>query len=539
MQDIVRVTPGQVTASPEAQEVALSPRLVHEATRRLCWVSLLAAITTVFTFVLQRILQPEVVPVQQDPVNSLALLANVLFAAGLIALQHYRVVPGLTILRLGMLFEIVVAFSIATLETSLPFDPNAFVRGGSNLSLWIIIVGFLVPNRPVVSLSVALLAASMWPLAYAMNVSRLDLPLLPINRLLAWMLMPYSAALWAYFLAKRVQGMEVAAQKAQDLGSYHLESLIGRGGMGEVWRARHKMLAREAAIKIIRPELMQDASARQADVAVRRFEREARVTADLQSPHTVYLYDFGTSRDGHFYFVMELLDGISLQKLVQTFGPQPGSRVIQLLRQVCLSLEEAHARGLVHRDLKPSNIMACKVALQHDFVKVLDFGLVKPTQAEEFTHLTVEGVSAGTPGYIAPEIAMGEERIDGRADLYTLGCVAYYLLTGTLVFTETSPTAMAVAHVQKPPVPPSERTELPISADLEAVVLQCLAKKAADRPAGARALIRMLDACVDAKQWCTDDADSWWRTHLPPSSSHRTPALEAEPQMQPSPVLVR
>ena len=130
------------------------------------------------------------------------------------------------------------------------------------------------------------------------------------------------------------------------------------------------------------------------------------MTADLQSPHTVYLYDFGTSRDGHFYFVMELLDGVSLQKLVQTFGPQPGSRVIAILRQVCLSLEEAHAHGMVHRDLKPSNVMLCKVALQHDFVKVLDFGLVKPTQAEEFTHLTVEGVSAGTPGYIAPEIAI-------------------------------------------------------------------------------------------------------------------------------------
>ncbi len=309
--------------------------------------------------------------------------------------------------------------------------------------------------------------------------------------------------------------------------------------MGEVWRARHKMLAREAAIKIIRPELVQDASARQADVAVRRFEREARVTADLQSPHTVYLYDFGTSREGHFYFVMELLDGVSLQKLVQTFGPQPGSRVIHLLRQVCLSLEEAHARGMVHRDLKPSNIMACKVALQHDFVKVLDFGLVKPTQAEEVTNLTVEGVSAGTPGYIAPEIAMGEERIDGRADLYTLGCVAYYLLTGTLVFTETSPTAMAVAHVQKPPPRPSERTELPIAPDLERVVLQCLAKKPEDRPASARALIRLLDACVDARQWCGEDADAWWRTHLPPSSSHRTPAFETDHQPQPSPVLVR
>ncbi|AMY10555.1 Serine/threonine-protein kinase PknB [Luteitalea pratensis] len=540
MQDIVRATtPGQMTAGPEEHDVTMSPRLVSQATRRLCWVSLLAATTTVFSFVLQRVLQPEVVPVQQDPVNSLALLANVLFAAGLIAAQRYRVVPPATILQLGMLFEVVVAFSISTLETSLPFDPGAFVRGGSNLAVWIIIVGFLVPTRPIVTLSVALLAASMWPFAYFMNMARLDLPPLPLNRLIVWVTMPYLAALWAYFIAKRVQGMEFAAQKAQDLGSYHLESLIGRGGMGEVWRARHKMLAREAAIKIIRPELVQGASARQADVAVRRFEREARVTADLQSPHTVYLYDFGTSREGHFYFVMELLDGVSLQKLVQTFGPQPGSRVIHLLRQVCLSLEEAHASGLVHRDLKPSNIMACKVALQHDFVKVLDFGLVKPTQAEEFTHLTVEGVSAGTPGYIAPEIAMGEERIDGRADIYTLGCVAYFLLTGTLVFTETSPTAMAVAHVQKAPAPPSERTELPVSPDLEKVVLQCLAKKAADRPASARALIRLLDACVDAKQWCSEDADAWWRTHLPPSSSHRTPALEPDALLQPSPVLVR
>lgn len=539
MQDIVRASPGQVTASPEEHDTGLSPRLVSQASRRLCWVSLLAAITTVLAFVLQRVLQPEVVPVQQDPVNSLALLANVLFAAGLIAFQHYRVVPPLTILRLGMVFEVVVAFSIATLETSLPFDPDAFVRGGSNLAVWIIIVGFLVPNRPIVTLSVALVAATMWPLAYFLNVARLDLPTLPLNRMLAWMLMPYSAALWAYFIGRRMHGMEVAAQKAQDLGSYHLESLIGRGGMGEVWRARHKMLAREAAIKIIRPELMQDASARQADVAVRRFEREARVTADLQSPHTVYLYDFGTSREGHFYFVMELLDGVSLQKLVETFGPQPGSRVIHLLRQVCLSLEEAHARGMVHRDLKPSNIMACKVALQHDFVKVLDFGLVKPTQAEDLTHLTVEGVSAGTPGYIAPEIAMGEERIDGRADLYTLGCVAYFLLTGSLVFNETSATAMAVAHVQKVPPPPSGRTELPIAPDLERVVLQCLAKKPEDRPASARALIRMLDACAEANQWCTEDADSWWRTHLPPSSSHRSHAYEADSELQPSPVLVR
>lgn len=538
MQDIIRATPGEVTATVEdASGSSLPPRLVNQASRRLCWISLLAALTTVATFIIQRLLQPEFIPAQQDPVNALAMLANILGAAGLIAAQHYRVVPPATILQFGMVFELIVAFSIATFETSMPFDPNAVVRGASTLAAWILIVGFLVPNRPIVTLTVALLAATMWPVAYFINIARLDLTPLPWNRLVAWTFTSYLAALWAFFIARRMQGMEVAAQKAQELGSYHLESLIGRGGMGEVWKARHKMLAREAAIKIIRPELMQGASARQADVAMRRFEREARVTADLQSPHTVYLYDFGTSRDGHFYFVMELLDGVSLQKLVQTFGPQPPSRVIHILRQVCLSLEEAHARGMVHRDLKPSNVMVCKVALEHDFAKVLDFGLVKPTTAEDLTHLTVDGVSAGTPGYIAPEIAMGEERIDARADLYTLGCVAYFLLTGTLVFTETSPTAMAVAHVQKPPVPPSERTELPIPADLEAVVLQCLAKRPAGRPAGARALIRLLDACQDAGRWTDADADAWWATHLPPTSSHRAPATDRE--SQPSPVLVR
>jgi serine/threonine-protein kinase len=307
--------------------------------------------------------------------------------------------------------------------------------------------------------------------------------------------------------------------------------------MGEVWKARHKMLARDAAIKIVRPELVDGLSARQSDIAIRRFEREARVTASLQSPHTVYLYDFGTSRDGSFYFVMELLDGISLQSLVQTFGPQPPSRVNHVLRQECLSLEEAHARGLVHRDLKPSNIMSCQVALQYDFVKVLDFGLVKPTSVEEYTSLTLDGVSAGTPGYIAPEIAMGEPRIDARADLYTLGCVAYYLLTGSLVFNEASPTAMAVAHVQKAPEPPSARTELPVPADLERVVLQCLAKRPDGRPASARALINLLDRCNDADEWSAADAETWWQTHLPPSSSYRLATLE--PTVAPSPVEVR
>ncbi len=538
MPDVRVNTPGErPTGQQPGSPFRLPPKLLNQASRRLCWLSLLVAVTTVVMFMVQRVIQPEFAGLHEDPLNGLAVLAVVLSAAGLMALQHYRLVPPSTLLMFGMAFEVMVAFCIAFPETSLPFDANEPVRGASKIALWIILVGMLIPNRPGLTLLTALLAASMWPLAYAINLDRLAADPLPWNRLVAWNFLNYLAAVLTFFIGKRVHGMEIAAQKAVDLGSYQLEALIGRGGMGEVWKARHKMLARDAAIKIVRPELANGMSARQSDIAIRRFEREARVTASLQSPHTVYLYDFGTSRDGSFYFVMELLDGISLQSLVQTFGPQPPSRVIYLLRQVCRSLAEAHARGLVHRDLKPSNIMACEVALQYDFVKVLDFGLVKPTTVEEYTSLTLDGVSAGTPGYIAPEIAMGEQRIDQRADIYTLGCVAYYLLTGSLVFNELSPTAMAVAHVQKMPDPPSTRTELPVPADLERVVLQCLAKRPEDRPSSAAHLVQLLDACRDAGEWTESDAEVWWQTHLPPSSTFRRATLE--PTAAPSPVEVR
>jgi eukaryotic-like serine/threonine-protein kinase len=537
MQEAVRMNTPVETLQAASSPFQLPPKLLNQASRRLCWLSLLVAVTTVLIFLVQRLIQPEAAALHADPLNGLTVLALVLGAAGLMSLHHYRLVSPGTLLLFGMAFEVLVAFCIAFPETSMPFHPDEPVRGASKVALWIVIVGILVPNRPGLTLLTALAAASMWPLAYAINVTRLDLVPLPANRLAAWMFINYLAAAWAYFIGRRMHGMEIAAQKALDLGSYQLEALIGRGGMGEVWRARHKMLARDAAIKIVRPDLVNGRATRQSDIAIRRFEREARVTASLQSPHTVFLYDFGTSRDGSFYFVMELLDGISLQKLVQTFGPQPPSRVIHLLRQVCLSLEEAHHRGLVHRDLKPSNVMVCQVALDYDVAKVLDFGLVKPVTLGDVTNLTLDGVSAGTPGYIAPEIAMGEIRIDARADIYTLGCVAYYLLTGTLVFNEVSPTAMAVAHVQKTPDPPSTRTELPVPADLERVVLACLAKQPGDRPASARALIQALDACRDAGEWTSADAEAWWQMHLPPSSSYRRATIDAP--AAPSPVVAR
>jgi serine/threonine-protein kinase len=266
-------------------------------------------------------------------------------------------------------------------------------------------------------------------------------------------------------------------------------------------------------------------TAAQKDQWIRRFHREANTIAALQSPNTIYLYDFGVANDGQFYYVMELLDGISLDTLVKSFGPQPATRVRHILKQICESLEEAHRRNLVHRDLKPSNVMLCKVALSHDFIKVLDFGLAKCAACEEVSQITVENVAAGTPGYMAPEVALGADVVDGRADLYALGCVAYYLLTGELVFSESNPMSMVVKHVQTPPVPPSARTELPIPDDLERIVMACLEKDPAARPQSARHVAAALDAC-ELAGWTEDQAAEWWDRHLPASSSLRTTAAD-------------
>jgi serine/threonine-protein kinase len=254
---------------------------------------------------------------------------------------------------------------------------------------------------------------------------------------------------------------------------------------------------------------------RSAGLAVARFRREAEAAANLRSPHTVELYDFGMTEDGTLYFVMELLQGMDLESLVRKEGPLPQKRVIHILRQVCESLEEAHASGLIHRDIKPANIHVGRVGLRHDFVKVLDFGLVKsvvPTGSED-SMATAAGLTPGTPAYMAPEMALGEE-VDGRADLYALGCVAYYLLTGQLIFDATSGFQMIAKHIHDTPVPPSQRTELDIAPALDAVVIACLAKRPDDRPRSAAEVDRLL-AEIEIEPWSEEEATRWWRTHQP------------------------
>jgi eukaryotic-like serine/threonine-protein kinase len=310
----------------------------------------------------------------------------------------------------------------------------------------------------------------------------------------------------------------------QELGCYHLEEKLDHGGMGEIWRARHRMLARPVAVKLIRPELLGVKTPVEAASLVARFQREAEATSALHSSHTISLHDFGVTPEGAFYYVMELLDGLDLETLVRRYGPVPPERAIHILIQACDSLAEAHATGLIHRDVKPSNILTCHWGLKWDFVKVLDFGLVKTAWAMgNDDHLTSEGTITGTPAYMAPEAALGGVPIDARVDLYGLGCVAYWLLTGERVFVGRTPVEVLLHHVKTPPLPPSERSGREIPDALEQVVLSCLAKDPDDRPQSAEWLASLLAACVTAEAWTPDRARAWWEDNRPASEA-RTPA---------------
>jgi eukaryotic-like serine/threonine-protein kinase len=280
------------------------------------------------------------------------------------------------------------------------------------------------------------------------------------------------------------------------------------------------MLARPAAIKLIKSEVCSMSDSR-AGTLHRRFEREVQATSALRSPHTVAVYDYGTTAEGCFYYVMELLDGFDLETLVQRFGPQQPERVISFLQQACDSLGEAHGTGLIHRDIKPKNLFVSRLGLNYDFVKVLDFGLVKSTATPESyqSQLTLEGTTTGTPAYMSPEMALGDKNLDARSDLYSLGCVAYWLLTGQLVFEGNTPTAVLLGHIQSKPVPPSQRTEIAVPEDLERVILSCLAKDPAERPQSAQELARLLESCALNCDWTRGDAERWWRTHVPALSA--------------------
>jgi len=321
-----------------------------------------------------------------------------------------------------------------------------------------------------------------------------------------------SGTLWARRAARRRRRPRVGL----DLGGYHVGALLGCGGMGEVYRATHRLLQRPVAIKVVRPETLIGVQDDEVFLTLRRFQREARVTAALRSQHVVELYDFGMAGDGTLYIVMELLTGLDLERLVDRFGPLPPERACHFLQQALAALEEMHRLGLVHRDVKPANLHVSRDSPNPDFLKITDLGLVKPPHGATAEHriLHAKGRILGTPAYLAPETAQGEPG-DTRTDIYSLGCVAYWLLTGRTVFEANSVQEMVWHHVQDEPAPPSRRTETPVPRVLEQLIMACLEKDPRNRPQSVHVLSHRLSECALPRAWTSEHATWWWRMHVP------------------------
>jgi len=523
---VLRARRKSATATvPTDQQVA--SHLVVQAARRLEIVSTVALIAVLLLWLLVNFLEGELANEFASPLQWAPPIAALASSAAMLLIARSGWWPSATLIRIGLVYEVVMSLSVTCGAYLVAFqglnasDLTNDRVGFNGVVPWTMFFTVLVPARPREALVALVVSNAFVPLLYLQQVHVGAAPALSAGDFIPIFVLPYVANIvLSYVAACVVHGLGVEVRRAHDLGSYRLEVLLGRGGMGEVWRASHRMLARPAAIKLIR----RDTLARDpvmAATAVDRFEREAQVIASLQSPHTVALYDFGVTDDGSLFYVMELLEGVNLETLVRTFGPLPPERVVHLLRQACSSLAEAHHRGLVHRDIKPANIYLCQRGMEYDVVKVLDFGIVKKVVTDDggpaARELTRANDIAGTPDYMAPEIATGAGSVDGRTDIYALGCVAFWLLTGRPVFEEKTPMAAIIAHAHKQPIPPSTATELEVPAALDRIVLDCLAKDPGARPATADALSTRLAAISFARPWTEQSAAHWWDSYRPSS----------------------
>ena len=509
--------PGTLTGSSLSASGVLPEDLSAEATRRLVILMLIAA--GVYALYLLLYLGPFADSGQ--PVQRWVSAAQIVLSLGLAwHLSRGRCV-GTSVVRFGILYEVLLADSVAFVEyaTISKYDYTIPVDTVSWTCVIIILFPMLLPMRQAQALAASLAAASSNIVALSVNILWCDLQLDALV-IVSLLIPPYVCAFVAVVPARVLHRLGKAVRQARRLGAYELVERLGAGGMGEVWRAEHHFLARPAAVKLIRPEVLGARDDATRAVMMERFEREAQATASLESPHTVGLFDFGVSADGTLYYVMEYLAGLDLKTLVERFGPLPPGRVVHLLVQACDSLAEAHAAGLVHRDIKPANLVVGRRGRHLDWLRVLDFGLVKrhaegPLAPRQDHTLTQDGALTGTPAYLSPEAVTGSMDVGPSADLYALGCVAFWLLTGRLVFDEATPMQVAVAHATRPAPAPSEVAEEAVPEALDQLVLSCLAKDPSDRPASAAALQDALAACEGVQPWTRADGEAWWKRHAP------------------------
>jgi serine/threonine-protein kinase len=435
------------------------------------------------------------------------LASRAAFERGALRTVEYVLFLGLTILLVCT--QYFVGLDLARRGPSYVPMILAFVKDGViQMMAMMMIYGMLIPNRPAVA---ARIVAAMFalPVALVLLVSQNSELAVALARLgkaeqagsnILFLAVGAALAVYGSFL---VNGLRVQLHKARKFGQYQLVSKLGEGGMGEVYLAEHQLLKRPCALKLIRQE------AGTNPLALARFEREVQSAARLAHPNSIEIYDYGHSEDGTFYYVMEYLQGLSLSDLVRQAGPLPPGRVIYLFRQACAGLAEAHDLGLVHRDLKPANLFVAVRGGESDVAKVLDFGLVKLTKDPGAKALTTDMTVSGTPQYMAPEQALADRSLDARADIYALGAMMYFALTGKPPFTGGSAMAIMIAQARDAVVPPSQ-VQPGVPEDLEQVVLHCLAKSPGDRFPSVRTLSAALAACASVTQWGPNRADAWW-----------------------------
>jgi len=469
--------------------------------------------------------QPSVHPGRADLVPLIGTVVGAALALALILATRSPRIRNTTVLNLGLVFEVVVCLIISVSNPLSQYRQTGVFPNMTWVTPVIILFPLIIPCPPRRMLLTSGLAALTVPLGLFILRTIGGVPVTPAI-FVSCSHSPIFATVFAYLASRVIYGLTQEIAAARRMGSYVLSEKLGSGGMGEVWRAEHTLLARPAAVKLIRPDLLGGTNPDDITQARQRFEREAQATAAMRSPHTIEVFDFGFS-EGTCYYVMELLEGIDLDKLVREFGPLPAERVVHVLKQVCDSLGEAHEQGLIHRDIKPANIHVCRYGRKLDFVKVLDFGLVKHRSRSRDTSEGLTGLNTapGTPAFMSPEQILADRPLDGSADLYALGCVAYWLLTGTPVFGGSGVMEVLTQHLRDVPTPPSQRTELPIPPGLDDVVLACLEKDPARRPQSADALLARLDAC-GVGPWPVEAARAWWDRHRP--EAHPSPAAVEE-----------
>ncbi len=503
--DVARVLPSGTT-DVEPARAFLQDRIGLWA----FWVFVLSFgfyLTNLVTAPFIRAVPPRVVDMMREPGSLDHLAASLVFGGTWVLTRRVRLsMPALRVLDLGALLVGCTLFALMgayLMRLQFTAGLNTAIGAYSGLlacANTVLARAIAVPSTPRRTLIGSI--AAMAPLVPATLAAGVGSGATTVN-IATWCAVSIAVATVG---SRVIFGLRSEAARVRRLGQYTLESKIGSGGMGVVYRASHAMLRRPTAIKLLPRE-------RSGDASLVRFEREVQMTAQLSHPNTVAIYDYGRTPDGVFYYAMEYLDGINLEDLVRVYGPQPPGRVAAILDQVCGALSEAHGRGLVHRDIKPANIILTERGGEPDVAKVVDFGLVKPlAPGEPHVTLSASTTLTGTPRYMSPEAMTMPEAGDPRSDLYALGAVGYFLLTGHVVFEAATVAEIIGHHLHTEPVPPSRRVTQRIPPDLDALILQCLRKRPEDRPASARALREALRRCAKVQPWTGAEAAAWWRT---------------------------